>query len=370
METTAINHGVLTGQKVSELREEALSEFSNAPLEFEETAFALWDDTQKVYYHACTANRFSENYLIYCNQLEKNIKQIGSFCLTKAVLEQKGIELPKLNDMTIHELVCMVSFHFRKAHAALEGIYRDNNFLGMTYLDWEFRWVRLGSRLKATEVKIQKIKEGKINVDVMLEEAETFKGESRTNTELIEPKSLNANPAALPLNGAIARQMLKTEKSIERRAAAIQKEKERLLKMADKFDRKSSGLPAGMRPPRSFMPDKEAKAILNQIQAELLREEAESLSEGDQNSAEQPKIDEAEPGTVTEAEARKTLMDDAMRRKDQAAIMAIPLENFSALHARWEKYVERIEREAERSPYSLSYEEREVLRKKRKKKRK
>ena len=118
------------------------------------------------------------------------------------------------------------------------------------------------------------------------------------------------------------------------------------------------------------MPDKEAKAILNQIQAELLREEAESLSEGDQNSAEQPKIDEAEPGTVTEAEARKTLMDDAMRRKDQAAIMAIPPENFPALHVRWEKYVERIEREADRSPYSLSYEGREVLRKKRKKKRK
>ena len=370
MEMTTINHGVLTGNKVSELRDEVFNEFSNAPLEFEETAVALWDDTQKVYYHACTANRFSENYLIYCSQLEKNIKQLGSFCLTKAVLEQKGMAFLKLKDMRIHDLVCMASFHFRKAHAALEGIYRDNNFLVMTYLDWKFRWVRLDSRLKATEVKIQKIKEGKINVDAILEEAETFKGESRTNTELSAPKSLNINLAALPLNGAIAREMLKTEKSRERRAAAIQKEKERLLKMAEKYDRKSSGLPAGMRPPRSFMPDKEARAILNQIQAELLREEAESLSEGEPDSAEEPRIDDAEPGTVTETEARKTLMDDAMRRKDQAAIMAIPLEDFPALHARWEKYVERIEREAERSPYSLFYEDREALRKKRKKKRK
>ena len=118
------------------------------------------------------------------------------------------------------------------------------------------------------------------------------------------------------------------------------------------------------------MPGKEAMEMVNQIKAGLLRKEAESLSEGEPDSAEEPRIDDAEPGTVTEAEARKTLMDDAMRRKDQAAIMAIPLEDFPALHARWEKYVERIEREAERSPYSLFYEDREALRKKRKKKRK
>ena len=53
METTATSHGVLTGNKVSELRDEAFSEFSNAPFEFEDTTLALWNDTQKVYYHAC-----------------------------------------------------------------------------------------------------------------------------------------------------------------------------------------------------------------------------------------------------------------------------------------------------------------------------
>ena len=165
METTTNNHGVLTGNRVSELRDEAFNEFSNATFEFEDITLALWDDTYKVYYHACTANRFSEDYLIYCNQLEKNIKQLGSFCLTKAVLEQKGIDLPKFKELTIHELICMVSFHFREAHAALEGIYRDNNILRMTYLNWEFRCAGLGNRLKATGIKIQKIKDGKINVD-------------------------------------------------------------------------------------------------------------------------------------------------------------------------------------------------------------
>ena len=367
METTTINRGVLTGNKVSELRDEAFNEFSNAPLEFEETAAALWDGTQKVFYHACIANRFSENYLIYCNQLEKNIKQLGSFCLTKAVLEQKWIGFPKLKDMRIHELVCMASFHFRKAHAALEGIYRDNNILGMTYLDWEFRWVVLCNRLKATEVKIRKVKEGKINVDSMLEETETFRGEPRNNAELQKPKSLNINPAAMPLNGAVARQMLKEEKAEQKQATAIQKEKERLLQLADKLDRKASGLPAGIRLPRPFTPDKEGMKIVNRANAEYLRRKAAALSAPEQKGAELPKIDKAAPGMLTEAEARKRLMDDAMKRKDQAAIVAIPMEDPDKLHERWEKYVELIERGAKRLPDSPPPETRKALREKRKK---
>ena len=43
-----MNRGVLTGNKVSELRDETFSEFSNAPFEFEGTSQALWDDTQKI----------------------------------------------------------------------------------------------------------------------------------------------------------------------------------------------------------------------------------------------------------------------------------------------------------------------------------
>ena len=67
--------GILTDIKVSELPTERIDEFSNAPFEFEETAKWLWEDTQTTYYHACTENRFSENYLKLCAQLEKNIKR-------------------------------------------------------------------------------------------------------------------------------------------------------------------------------------------------------------------------------------------------------------------------------------------------------
>ena len=206
--------GIVSNVKAAELPNEVLNTFSNAPYEFEQTSSVLWGDTQQIYYHACIANRFSENYLLLCNQLEKNIKQLGSFCLTKAVLEQKGMEFPKLADMTVKELVCMVSYHFRKAHAALQGIYRDNDLLGLTYLNWEFRWVGLGNRLKATEVKIRRIKEGKYKTDSIFEESNTFKGEPRSNGDdaCKTPQSLRANPAALPVKGSMAREMLSAEK--------------------------------------------------------------------------------------------------------------------------------------------------------------
>ena len=364
MDTNTINHGVLTGNKVSELRDEAFHSFSNAPLEFEDTTLDLWDDTQKVYYHACIANRFSENYLTYCNQLEKNIKQLGSFCLTKAVLEQKGIDLPKLKDMTIHELVCMVSFHFRKCHAALDGIYRDNNILGMTYLNWEFRWVGLGNRLKATEVKIQKIKEGKINVDSMLRETETFKGEPRTNAELQKPKSLNVNPSAMPINGSVARDMLRAEKEEVKKAEATRKERERKLKEAERLEREADRL-MGIKP---YPPSREGTSILNREAAGQLRKEVEAEIKAESEPKPEPPLP---PGLISEAEARKILMEKAIKAGDQAAILAIQQEDEPTFRLRWNRYIEELRTAKTQKPTAVKgppAETRKALREKRKKK--
>ena len=377
------NRGILTNIKAADLPDESLIEFSNAPFEFESTAALLWQDTQTVYVHACTANRFSENYLTFCGMLEKNIKQLGSLCLTKAVLEQNGMSFPNLSEMSIKELVCMVSFHLRKAHAALEGIYQDNSILGMTYLNWEFRWAGLGNRLKATEVKIQNIREGKINTDAMLKQAETFKGEPRTNTEAAAsntPKSLRANPNALPINGSMARLMLGREKEAEMKAQREWKERQRKIKEAERLQREADRL-LGLNPyqmPKPFTPTKEMKAVIKQAEAENLRKKLDlikqELSKPDKKPetppSEQVKPQPAapEPGYITEAEARKELMDDAMRRKDQEAIMAIPLEDQYILHERWEKYLARIEREAKLSQKGPSPDTRKALREKRKKK--
>jgi len=321
--------GIVSNVKAAELPNEVLSTFSNAPYEFEQTSSVLWDDTQQIYYHACIANRFSENYLLLCNQLEKNIKQLGSFCLTKAVLEQKGMEFPKLAGMNVKELVCMVSYHFRKAHAALQGIYRDNDLLGLTYLNWEFRWVGLGNRLKATEVKIQMVKDGRYKTDSVFEQSETFKGEPRTNGEgaMRPAQSLRANPSALPVKGSMAREMLAKEKEDERKAEFIRKVKEKMLRRADQLERKADRMDGV----QIYPENKELAAMYIREDADQLREQAGKLN---------PDPPKPEPGTITEAEARKKLIEDAMKRGDQKALMEIPMEDSETFLKRWMDHVE------------------------------
>ena len=365
--------GILAGMKSTELPFEALGEFSNAPFEFQNKALLAWKDTKLIYVHACTANRFSGNYLMLCTQLEKNIRQLGSFCLTKAVLEQQGQSFPELSDLSIKELVCMVSFHIRKAHAALEGIYRDNDILGMTYLNWEYRWIGLDNRLRATEVKIEKIKNGEITVEPVIRQAETFKDAPRTNENSRKneetAKSLRANANALPFNGDMAGLMRYWEKKREKDAEEKRKERERKLRRAERLERESGMIPGAYQPPRPFEPDREMSKLNKQMEAEAIRAEleAEEKQEAENKTRTESKTEEKQqnPGTVSEAEARKILMEDAMKRRDQKAIMAIPLEDTAALHERWVRFTASVSSRA-----GPSDNVRKALREKRKKKKK
>ena len=270
--------GIVSDVRAADLPNEVSNSFSNAPYEFEQTSSVLWDDTQQIYYHACIANRFSEHYLVLCGQLEKNIKQLGSFCVTKAALEQKGMLFPKLEKMNVRELVCMVSYHFRKAHASLQGIYRDNDLLGITYLNWEFRWVGLGNRLKSTEVKIQMIKEGRYMPKAVLEQNEAFKGEPRTSGEdaLSTPQALRANASALPVKGAMARTMLAAEREAEKQAEFVRRTRERLLRQAERLDHQADRM-AGTIKPSYIKMSKKDEIGLNLYNAEKIREEAAKL---------------------------------------------------------------------------------------------
>jgi len=361
--------GILAGMKSTDLPLEALSEFSNAPFEFQHKAGLLWKDTQLIYVHACTANRFSGNYLMLCTQLEKNIRQLGSFCLTKAVLEQQGQSFPELSELSIKELVGMVSFHIRKAHAALEGIYRDNDVLGMTYLNWEYRWIGLDNRLRATEVKIEKIKNGEIHLEPVIRQAETIKDEPRTNQDRREnedtAKSLRANANALPYNGDMAGLMRFWEWNHEKAVEEKRRERERKLRRAERLERESGMLPKPFEPDQEMMKrskQMEAEAIRAELEAEDKRE-AEENNGGTENDVNE--VNQQEPGTLSEAEARKILMEDAMKRKDQKAIMAIPLEDTAALHERWVRFTARAVSRA-----GPADDVRKALREKRKKKKK
>ena len=367
--------GILTDIRSDELPFEALEEFSNAPFEFSESVKWLWDDTQITYYHAGIENRFSENYLKLCGRLEKNIYKLGSFCLTKAVLEQKGESLPELENLTILELVKMVSFHLRKTHAAFRGMYMDNNFLGMTYLNWEFRWFELGNRLRATGVKIDKIKAGMISVDSLLQQTKKFTGVPRTNVGENSgvPSSLPLNPSALPLDRSMARNMLEKEKKAEKQAKkdaaeAVKAKQEAIRSMlARPFQpARPFGLPA------PFSPLKPMDHGWEYDEPEKQEAAADPL--GSVQSISHPALPQKEavpPGCIPELEARAELMKDAMQRKDQEAILSIPKETSRELLIRWNKYLERIEVSGPPSGppvrSGISPETRKKLREKRKK---
>ncbi|MBQ4512900.1 MAG: hypothetical protein II969_07900 [Anaerolineaceae bacterium] len=337
------NRGILTQIKAAELPDEPVNVFSNAPAEFEERSRILWDDTQKLYYHACKANRFSENYLKYSQELEKSIRQMGSICITKAALEQKGLEFKSLEELGVEELVRMVSYHLRKAHAALEGIYKDNNLLGMSYLKQEFRWDALISRLQATEVKILKIRDGKLDAEDLLERDENFRGAPRTNDGFKTGMSPNLlpNDRALPINGSMAREMLRKEKVL----AKQQKEYERLERKLQ-----NSALAGG----KIIKPYPVPKVAF--------------YEDDDPKAPARHDITQLPPGTITEAEARKKLMDEAMKRGDQKAVMEIPLEDSKTFQQRWLRRNEEARKELRNLRLDgPSEEKRKSLREKRKK---
>ncbi len=363
------NRGILTSIKASELPDEAINVFSNAPAEFEERSRMLWDDTQKLYYHACKANRFSENYLKYSEKLEKSIRQMGTVCITKTALEQKGLEFKSLSELGVEELVRMSSYHLRKTHAALEGIYKDNNLLGISYLKQEFRWDALISRLQATEVKIQKIKDGKLNADDLLKQDENFHGFPRTNenNNTGVTQRVRLNPSALPIDGAMARKMLSLEKAEQKQVEVVRKEKQRKIRELEKLERKLDRTP-GMYKPSMIELTKEQKRQINESNAEYLRKEiAEMETAEPEVKAPAPEPRELAPGEISEAEARKILMDDAMKRGDQQALMQIPLEDSAAFYQRWLRWSEDL-RKTHNSPRSgPSNEKRKALREKRKK---
>ena len=334
------NRGILTNIKAADLPDESLTDFSDTPYEFEETALLVKEDLQRLYYHAGTANRFSEKYLKFLPQLESYIKQAGSFCLTKAVLEQQGLEFPKLQDLTTPDLIRMVSFHIRKCHAAIEGLYRDNDRLGSVYFQWELRWISLGERLKTTDAKIRKISEGKLRADELLERQEPLRSRPQSGDTVNGfPKSLFVNPHALPLERSMAADMLRREQLIEKQ----QREYERL---------KLQSL-------RALGPD-----IYRPVPIPLEKDQP-APKPGPESV---PPIDKAPEGGITEAEARRILIEDAMKRGDRAALMAIPMEDADTFHARWMRHIqEQSQRPPARSRTGPPEETRKKLREKRKK---
>ena len=194
---------------------EPMDEFSDAPLEFEELTETLWNILNDTYVISVKYNRHSPYYLKLCSHLEKDIKQLGSLCVTKAVLEQKDLSFPKLEGLTVKELYAMVSLHFRKCSQAFQDDREAGKGYDMEMLDWICRWALLAERLKATEDKIQKIRSGKINSDRLLERAQVFKNEPRGQRPARDPQMIRKT-ASLPIVRSFASETVRKHRQAER----------------------------------------------------------------------------------------------------------------------------------------------------------
>lgn len=207
---------------------EEAEEYSDAPLEFEEMAQILWERLNETYAQSVRYCRHSPHYQELCDLLEKNIKLLGRMCVTKAVLEQKGLSFPALDELTVLKLYSMVSLHFRKCNRAYCELRDDGRGLDMSLLSRLIRWTGLAEQLRATEEKIRKIRSGKISADRMLERAEVFRGESRRKRPEREQGAIR-KAAALPVLGSFAREVLREKKREEAENAREQRKFEREL---------------------------------------------------------------------------------------------------------------------------------------------
>ena len=332
--------GILTNIKAADLPDESLMDFSAVPYTFEESALLIMEDMEKLHYLAGTANRFSEKYLKCLPQLEKYINKAGSLCLTKAVLEQKGFSFPQLENLNTPDLIGRVSFHIRKCHAAIDGLYRDNDRLGYVYLQWELRWINLGERLKTTEAKIQKIKNGELKADALLQREDCFRkqiaAKKEPGREWMSCPFLN--PASLPLLTSMASEMLRKEKLIEKQKRDHYKAEQRAMREL------------GIRPIPPY-------PVLTK-----------TVTKPEESTARQttPEKEDAPLGMIPEGEARRILIEKAIRRGDHKTVLEIQKEDSDSFAKRWERYL--ADTDALRKRAGPSNDVRKKLREKRKKK--
>ena len=199
--------------------------YNSSPLQYEEEAQMLWIITSSMHYAATRYNRHSPNYYMLCTELEKNIKKLASCCITKAVLKKEGTELQHLDNLSIEELYCMVSLHFRKCGAAYMDIQEAGGGQDLNVIRWVFRWAELADRLRATQEKIEKIRDGKISIDSLLRPAKMFEGETykreETTSQTISPMRKSK---AFPVNKSIANDIRKEKREEEKEAERLAQE--------------------------------------------------------------------------------------------------------------------------------------------------
>jgi hypothetical protein len=142
--------------------------YSTEPLRFTETTLKLRYESLHIFKLLKVLNRHSPLFIQLSSQLEKLVSQLGSACITKAVMEQQGKNTNTMDRLlellTINALRKMTAYNFRKCYDAFMES-QTNYKLNPAALNLSVRWAALDRRLLATEEKIEKIKSGKIKIE-------------------------------------------------------------------------------------------------------------------------------------------------------------------------------------------------------------
>ena len=187
---------------------EPADSFSTDPLSFEEITAALLEEAEDMFYATQVANRHSAYYSIACRSLEKLLRELGSCCVTRAVLERKGFAFPALADLSVEKLYGMLSFNFRKCRAVLLED-RAQAPVPVTEPEMLIRWYVLAERLTATGERVEAIRSGKISADQLIEAGAVRirRPNAETPVRVERPEPLR-KPASLPVRKAAARREL------------------------------------------------------------------------------------------------------------------------------------------------------------------
>lgn len=314
------------------LPDETQDAFSYDGLEFEEAANQLWKHLTLMNYHAGTYNRHSEWFPIACAQLEKDIRMMGSFCLAKAVLEQKGQSFPSLQGMSIKTLYGLTSYYFRKCGKAFDEIYDKAGLISLQMHRWELRWYTLGERLKATQEKINNILSGKIKVDSLLKRTEMYKSEKSQDAQqddsqksaIEEEKPLQIWQNALPMIGSYAHQITQERKE-EEHIRYINKKIARMKEQSERYWAKEEA--------EEKREKEKASAASQKSQGQAAETPA-----SEEKAPQKPQRQEIGETGMTIPELRVDLLKKAEQREEGDQIMQIAGDPPNLLLERWERY--------------------------------
>ncbi len=185
---------------------EPFDSFSTDPLGFAEKAMRMQNEAMETFSLVQTANRHSPLFHKLSAQLEKLVSYLGSCCITKAVMEQQGESFRLLDILTTDRLRGMAAFNLRKCYAAFMEC-RSAGRYSYAAFDLSVRWALLDRRLEATAEKIEKIKAGKISIDLS-EKGSSAEPQAETsdNQEQHTAAALPAKGKALPVDKASVRE--------------------------------------------------------------------------------------------------------------------------------------------------------------------